>query len=569
MAATIDPKAVLSSLSAGYLRLPLAQKILFPFLVVFSVGAIVYVSKMATQPDYTVLYSDLSSGDAAAVVEKLKDMKASYRVDGGTISVSPPEAVHELRLNLASEGIPKTGTVGFELFDGTNFATTTLGEVVKKQRALQGELERTIMALDTVVSARVHISQPEKTIFAKSAQEPSASVLLKLRPGAELDKKQIQGISNFVAHGVEGLSPQNVTIIDVHGNLLTPKEGEGSPEHLGADAGRLLYMREVEKGYAQRIEVLLARVLGPNRVVARVNADIDFSSSEREEESYDPGGQVIRSEREVEEGAAAQPRGGVPGTVTNLSNGPLMFNQPAGGQQNNRKEKVKNFEVSRAITRSAQARGKVVRLSAGVIVDGKYTEIAEVGPDGKPTGKMLKEYLPLSPEMMAQVEGIVKSAIGYDSSRGDAVTVENVPFYEPDESLALELAKADEMNKYFRIGAMAVPVLALILFVFFVLRPMVKFLTTSNEPEVDLTRLLPSDVNELESRIRASEPRREGLADGGEGTSVSRGGSALDLDSAVDLEQLGEIMAENSRLVKENPQQAALLIRYWINDGRL
>jgi flagellar biosynthesis/type III secretory pathway M-ring protein FliF/YscJ len=125
------------------------------------------------------------------------------------------------------------------------------------------------------------------------------------------------------------------------------------------------------------------------------------------------------------------------------------------------------------------------------------------------------------------------------------------------------------MNKYFRIGAMAVPVLALILFVFFVLRPMVKFLTTSNEPEVDLSRLLPSDVNELESRIRASEPRREGIADGREGASVSRGGSALDLDSAVDLEQLGEIMAENSRLVKENPQQAALLIRYWINDGRL
>lgn len=570
MAPSVDPKAVLSSLVAGYLKLPLAQKVLFPFLVIFSVGSIVYVSKLATQPDYTVLYSDLSSGDAAAVVERLKEARASYRVEGGTISVSPPEAVHELRLSLASEGIPKTGSVGFELFDGTNFATTTLGEMVKKQRAIQGELERTIMSLDTVVSARVHISQPEKTVFAKSAQEPSASVLLKLRPGAELDKKQISGISNFVASSVEGLKPQHVTIIDMYGNLLTSAEPEGGEGHLGADAGRLLYIREVEKGYAQRIEVLLAKVLGPGRVVARVNADIDFSSSEREEESYDPSGQVIRSERTVEEGAAAQARGGIPGTVSNISNGPPIVNPPTGAQQqNNRSEKVKNFEVSRAITRSAQARGKVVRLSAGVLVDGKYTEISQMGSDGKPTGKMLKEYIPLTPEMMSQVEGIVKSAIGYDTSRGDLVTVENVPFFTPDESLAAELAKADDSAKWYRIGSMAVPVLALLLFVFVVLRPMVKFLTSTSDPDVDLARLLPSEISELDARAQAATSAAQ--IESSEAVGAIEGGKrgALDLESSVDLEQLGEIMAENSRLVKENPQQAALLIRYWLNDGRL
>lgn len=573
MAPSVDPKAVLSSLVAGYLKLSMAQKVLLPFLVIFSVGSIVYVSKLATRPDYTVLYSDLSSGDAAAVVERLKEVRASYRVDGGTISVSPPEAVHELRLSLASEGIPKTGSVGFELFDGTNFATTTLGEMVKKQRAIQGELERTIMSLDTVVSARVHISQPEKTVFAKSAQEPSASVLLKLRPGAELDKKQINGISNFVASSVEGLKPQHVTIIDMYGNLLTAQEQEGGEGHLGADAGRLLYIREVEKGYAQRIEVILAKVLGPGRVVARVNADIDFSSSEREEESYDPAGQVIRSERTVEEGAAAQARGGIPGTVSNISNGPPIVNPPSGSEQNNRMEKVKNFEVSRAITRSAQARGKVVRLSAGVLVDGKYTEVAQVGADGKTSGKMVKEYIALTPEMMSQVEGIVKSAIGYDSSRGDLVTVENVPFYEPDESLAAELAKVDESAKWYRIGSLAVPVLALLLFVFVVLRPMVKFLTSSSDPDVDLARLLPSEVSELEARTQGgAHALARGTSGYGSGSALAvEGGKrpAIDLESSVDLEQLGEIMAENSRLVKENPQQAALLIRYWLNDGRL
>jgi flagellar M-ring protein FliF len=157
------------------------------------------------------------------------------------------------------------------------------------------------MSLDAVLSARVHISQPEKTIFAKQAQEPGASVLLKLRPGGELDKKRIRGIANFVASGVEGLKPENVTIIDVFGNLLTPKDEDG--EELGADATRLQYAREVEKGYVQRIEAMLAKVLGPGKVVARVTADIDFSANEREEESFDPGGQVLRSERSIEEGS--------------------------------------------------------------------------------------------------------------------------------------------------------------------------------------------------------------------------------------------------------------------------
>jgi flagellar M-ring protein FliF len=173
-----------------YLKLPIAHKIIVPAIIIFPVWALVYVSKLATEPDYTVLYSDLNPSDAGAVIERLKEMKTKYKLDGDTVFVSPPEAVHELRISLASEGLPKTGTVGFELFDGTNFATTTMGEMVKKQRALQGELERTIMSLDSVISARVHISQPEKTIFAKQAQDAGASVLLKLRPGSELDKKR-------------------------------------------------------------------------------------------------------------------------------------------------------------------------------------------------------------------------------------------------------------------------------------------------------------------------------------------------------------------------------------------
>jgi flagellar M-ring protein FliF len=583
VAPSLDPKAIFSQLLSRYLNLPIAQKIAAPLLLAVCVAAVVYASKVATAPDYTVLYSDMSSTDAGAVVQRLKEMKIAYRLDGNTISVAPASQVHELRLSLASEGLPKTGSVGFELFDGTNFATTTLGEMVKKQRALQGELERTIMSLDAVLAARVHISQPEKTIFAKQAEEPGASVLLKLKPGSELDKKQIKGISNFVATSVEGLRPDNVTIIDEFGNLLTPKVEEG--DEMGVDATRLQYVREIEKGYAQRIESMLAKVVGAGKVVARVTAELDFSSNEREEESFDPGGRVIRSERSIEEGSGTQARGGIPGVVSNLSNDPKAMEQQEGAtDQNSRKENVKNFEISRAITRSSQARGKLVRLSAAVVVDGKLIETPELDAEGKPTGTNRRTYEPLSAEMLNQVEGIVKSAVGFDPSRGDTVTVENVPFLAPDESLQAELAKAHQTDQYLKYGGMMVPIVALLLFVLFVLRPLVKFLTTSTQQEYDLSKLLPGELlnadqasaqTQNEAGSRAISGGQAQIEDGSvavaaDGSPQSSKKSSLpDLDSSIDLEQFDEIVAENQRLVKENPQQAALLIRYWLNDGRL
>ncbi len=570
MAPSLDPKVVFSQLVNRYMKLPLAQKIAAPVLLGFCVWAIVYTSKVATAPDYTVLYSDLSQTDAGAVVQRLKDMKIAYRLEGNTISIAPANQVHELRLSLASEGLPKTGSVGFELFDGTSFATTTLGEAVKKQRALQGELERTIMSLDAVLAARVHISQPEKTIFAKQAQEPGASVLLKLKPGSELDKKQIKGIANFVATGVEGLRPDNVTIIDEYGNLLTPKAGEN--EEMGADATRLQYAREVEKGYVQRIESMLAKVLGPGKVVARVTADLDFSSSEREEESYDPGSRVIRSERSIEEGSGQGQRGGIAGVVSNVSNAANTDTNPENTDQNSRRENVKNFEISRAITRSAQARGKLVRLSTAVIVDGKYVEAAAVDANGKTTGEMQKTYQALSPEMLSQVEGIVKSAVGFDGSRGDVVTVENVPFFAPDENLQAELEKAAQTDQYLKYGGMMVPIVTLLLFVLFVLRPLVKFLTTSNAQEYDLSKLLPGQMMNADGRNTIGSGEAERLGDGSVDSSDEGGrrkGGIPGMESSIDLEQFEEVVAENVRLVKENPQQAALLIRYWLNDGQM
>ena len=319
MATSLDPSAILGNLFEGYLKLPLVQKILFPLLIVASVAGIVFVSKWASQPDYAVLFSDLKQVDSATIVEKLKEKQVKYQIrgDGDIIAVSPPEMVHELRLSLAAEGLPKGGTVGFEIFDNTNFGTTSFVEKLKFVRAIQGELERTISSLDSVSSAKVHITQPEKTVFMKNKIPTTASVMLKLNIGNGLSKEQIRGIVNLVSGSVEGLTPENVTIVDSTGKLLTSQDD--IKDEFDIDSERLNYQQSLEKAYSNRIEQMLMRVIGPEKVVAKVTAELDFSSSQREEESYDPSGKVIRSEKSIEEGVGTSQRGGVPGVVSNLT----------------------------------------------------------------------------------------------------------------------------------------------------------------------------------------------------------------------------------------------------------
>ncbi len=554
--ATLDPSAILGQITQGYLKLPLTQKIIFPLLVLASISGIIFVSQWASRPDYVVLYSDLQPADSAAVIERLKNLKIKYDVrDGGnTIAITPPEMVSELRISLAAEGIPKSGTAGFELLDGTNFGMTAFKEVVNYQRALQGELERTITSLDAVTSARVHIVQPEKSVFAKRGNVATASVMLKLRPGAQLEQKQIKGIANLIAGSVEGLAVENVSIIDVYGNLLTTKD-EGQ-ESLTLEATRLQYQREVERGYVERIEQMLSKILGSEKVIARVTADLDFSLNEREEESYDPGGQVMRSERTIEEGTGASQRGGIPGVVSNLSNDPnVLAPQGSTGDESQRKEAVKNYEVSRAVSRISSPRGTLQRLSVAVLVDGTYESVPAAGADaGKgATAATEKVFKPLQGEMLTQIEEVVKNAVGFDGARGDTVTVENVPFMVSDTNFIEEMDRAalhDSILKYVSKGA---PILFMLLFFLFLVRPLVRFLVTPTDAEVDLSRLLPKGIQELEKELESERQKAVIPA----------------FEPAVDMEQLEEMMSENSRIVKENPQQAALLIRYWLNDGRL
>jgi len=304
----------------------------------------------------------------------------------------------------------------------------------------------------------------------------------------------------------------------------------------------------MEHTYAQRIEQMLSKVVGAGKVIARVTADIDFSISEREEESFDPGGQVARSEKIIEEGSSTASRGGIPGVVSNLTDAQNLPNVDDSSAGARRKESVKNFEVSRAVSKTVLPRGKLTKLSVAVLVDGIYEAAAAQDPAkgvAKPT------YKSLSPEMMQQIEDVAKSAVGFDDSRGDTLSVENIQFQVADQDMAEALDEKATQDFIFNAISKVVPGLFIILFFLLVVRPLVKFMVTPTEAEIDLSRLLPTGIEELEQELK--QERKAVLP--------------VTIETNVDIEQLEGLMAENSRIVKENPSQAALLIRYWLNDG--
>jgi flagellar M-ring protein FliF len=549
-----DFGAVFEQILGFYVRLPLSQKIALPLLATGCMALIMFVSNWATQPEYAVLYSNLSDADASGVVEKLKDMKIGYRLtnDGKTVEVTPQRIVHEVRLDMASSGLPKGDQVGYELWNEAKLGLSSFGESINYVRAVQGELERTILKIEGVGAARVHITTPKRSVFASRDVPPTASVLLKLKAGIELSQQQIKGVTHLVAGSIERLIPENVTILDQFGKMLNEKKD--ATETSGADLTNLQYQREIENAYSKRIESMLSEILGHGRSVARVTASIDFSKFEKEEEAFDPAGSVMRSERLIDENQASSVEGGVPGILSNLSNQPEALAGSSNGN-NGRRETIKNFEVSRAVSKIVNQPGKIDRLSVAVLVDGQYIEVntGGVAEDGKPLKD--RRYVPLTPEMISKVDNLVKQTVGFDAARGDSLTVENIRFVEADESLLQILDKTVFEQRLWGLTEWLPALLLFIATLFIVIKPMVKFLVTPSDAEVDLSRLLPAGIEELEAELEAERAKLSSIPE--------------KVKPAIDIEELETLLADNSRMVKDNPQQAALLIRYWLNEGRI
>ena len=418
-----------------------------------AVAIVVALVLWAKSPDYSVLYSNISDQDGGAIVTQLTQMNIPYRyTSNGTAIMVPQDKVYDLRLRLAQQGLPKGGAVGFELLDNEKFGISQFSEQVNYQRALEGELARTIETLGPVKAARIHLAMPKPSLFVREQKAPSASVTLNLQPGRALDNGQINAIVYMVSSAVAGLPPGNVTVVDQAGHLLTPSNNDGRD----LNDSQLKYTTDVEGRIQQRIEAILGPIVGNGNVHAQVNAQVNFDTKEQTQEQYgpnsDPAQQAVRSRQlNQSEQLGGQNPGGVPGALsnqpapansapitTNATQGQAQNGQQAGQQtqagagaganannrvvpSNTQHDETTNYEVDRTILHTKMNVGDIQRLSVAVVVNFKTT------PDGKP--------LPLTNDQMKQIEDLTREAMGYSEKRGDTLNVVNSAFTAQDDTL--------------------------------------------------------------------------------------------------------------------------------------
>lgn len=436
---------------------PRRKKLALGIVILLTAGLMTGILLWSQRVDYQVLYSNLSQDDAGQVVTKLKELKIPYRVERNVIYV-PAARVYELRLELASQGIPQGGGVGFELFDKTQIGVTEFVQRLNYVRALQGELSRTIRQLSEVDQCRVHIAIPEKTIFTEKEEKPTASVVLKLKSGRVLSQGQVGGIVHLVASSVEGLPARNVSVIDNMGNLLS----RPSDHEMIADARHLEYQKAVDKEYETRLQSMLEGIVGKGKAIVRVSTKIDFTQVERTEERFDPDTIAVKSEQRTQEKSVGSATGGVPGA---LSNQPGQTPAPAAGQSGSGQKNSENisYEISRSVSKIIQPRGDVKALSVAVLVDGTYRQEKEK-----------RVYVARTQEDVKKYEEIVKAAIGFNKDRGDSVIIENVAFESALDEFPPE--KTDYVALLLTVLKYAVPLIAAALLILFVIKPLLRTL---------------------------------------------------------------------------------------------
>jgi flagellar M-ring protein FliF len=435
-----------------------------PLIIAVTILAVVVAGLVlwSRQPDYRVLFSNLSDRDGGAIVAALQTSNIPYKIaDAGGAVLVPADQVNETRLRLASQGLPKNGSVGFELMDNQKFGISQFAEQVNYQRALEGELEKTIGSISSVKSARVHLAIPKPTVFVREKELPTASVLVELYPGRALDEGQTVAIQHMVSSSVPDMPVKNVTIVDQDGNLLT--QGGSAT---GLDASQLKYVQQIEQSTQSRIDAILAPLFGAGNARSQVSADVDFSKLEQTAESYGPNANpqatAIRSQQSSEsrESAGASV-GGVPGALSNqppaAASAPVDA-APAGASGvdaksppvNVHKDTTTNYEVDRTVRHYEQPIGGIKRLSVAVVVN--YQKQVDA--------KGLITMQPLSADKLAQVQQLVKDAMGYDEKRGDSVNVVNSAYFSDPTVIPVVpwwrtpemIARGIELAKYAGIG---------------------------------------------------------------------------------------------------------------------
>jgi flagellar M-ring protein FliF len=500
---------------------------------------------------YKPLMSNLSAEDSAGIIRILRERQIPFRVDttGKNISV-PPESMDQLRLELATLGLPQNSVVGYEVFDKNSLGTTSFVQKVNQKRALEGELMRTIGTITGVRRSRVHLAMPSKSTFVEDQKKSTASVVLDLEPGTQLNDKQIYGIGNLVARAVEGMEVADVVIVDSNGKTLSKN---ASDPLAAATATQLDFKQKVEQDLEKRIENMLSRVVGDGHVVARVSADLDFAQVNETQTIYDQDGSAIRSVQEnvkTMEGSRPGPQGPA-GAASNLPGEPQRGTAMVKSDTKT-SDRVTNYEVPQTIRKTIKPGYSTRKLSVAVMVDGQRVKT----PDPKNEGKVLSEVRPWSPEKLKEFEDIVAGAMGIDRKRGDMLEIKNMEFNREDFEEASRMIAENDRKAYIQNMILyAVIGLTIILFFMLVVRPFIKWITENTIDSVDT--FLPQTIEELEKlQKNASLP---GMED-----------TVPVLPEKIDPEKVeGEMIKEKIiTLVDANPHKAALILRDWLHDQK-
>ena len=533
----------------------------------------------AQEPEYSPLYGNLAEMDAAEIITTLDRAGTPYKFDpqAGVISVASDQ-VHQARIMMASAGLPKNSDKGFDiLYEDQGLGTSAFMETARFNQALAEELQRSISALDSVKSARVHLAIPPKSAFIRSKTKANASVVVSLAQGRNLSESQVSGIVYLVASSVTDLAPENVTLIDQRGRLLS--SNNGSSEIMMSNE-QFRYNQQIEDSLTARVSDLLVPLVGIQNLRVQVTAAVDHTAEERTVEQYGNQPAALRSEQTSEEISNQRGAAGIPGTLANAppenigADGEVV-DQEALPLRSTRRE-TRNFEVDRTISHIKEMGGRLERLSIAVIVNHRYQDIppvidvaAEVPVDGAigedadadedaeeivEAARPTRELVPVSPEELAQYELIVREAVGFDAARGDTVSVTTAPFYQEVIEMPPERGFMDSLADYSGLGKMLVGLAAILALILGVLRPVMRSLAAVNGPALPSPSLLP--VEEEDAQLEYDSEGRPIALDGP---------TALEPKALTRQQQTYDQQLAHARgMVSEDPARVAQVLRTWV-----
>ena len=545
-------------------------------------------SSAKSNSDFRVLFTNVNEGDGASIIAALQQMNVPYQFTEGGAAIKVPQAmVYETRLKLAGQGLPKAGNVGFELLENQKFGTSQFVERVNYLRGLEGELARSVSSMGQVKSARVHLAVPKPSAFVREQERPTASVILTLHPGRVLDPSQIAAVSRLVSSAVPGMKSQDVAIMDTEGGVL----GSNASRLAGLDASQLKYTAEIENALASRLSAILEPLAGKEGFRAQVTVDVDFDERERTSETYGknspPNPQSIRSQQSVDAGGNRSGAGGIPGSLTNQppvppeapivnqvqtqADGTRPRNLRAPGSvetgvavsddSNFRKEQTVNYEVDRAIEKLKSSKGKLIRVSAAVVLDNKFEKGAQPS-DGR--------KLAYTPDEILKINSLVKDAIGYVQTRGDTVSVMNLPFSE-EPVVPPAIVNPDLISQLASYGAIA---LAVLFAYFAILRPLLwpkpkapaepKFIEPVM-PEVSEAERMREEMQVQEETWAAQQEAQKAREERVE-REIQEQMARMREREIASKAKIDELVTYAIKYSKEQPQDASLLLRAWVSE---